>query len=526
MQPLSLLFILFVGVLLGIYYLVGRTSARDRQWVALLVGSLAYYLWCGWQNIVFLLFTSFSTWFVALRLATLERQCKEACSALSRKERKPVRQAFQRRKWLELLAALVLNFGVLGYLKYWNVLLDYVGLGSSFLASHLLLPLGISFYTFTSLGYLIDVYNGKVEPEPSYPLYLLFVSWFPQLVQGPINRWAEMRGQLLPPHDWDLERTRRALLLVGYGMLKKFVMADTLASLISTCLDKIDFSTPGIAIIVGIVCYSLQQYGDFSGGIDIVEGVSELFGVHMAPNFRQPYFATSLADFWRRWHMSLGEWMRTYVFYPLAMRPSMMNLNKWGTQHLGKTIGRTLSACIANVVVFVLVGLWHGAEAHYLLWGLYNGLVIAFSDMCRPLFERGKASLHIREDSAAWRRWSIVRTFILVNIGRYFDRINDPGTIALAFKNTFTNLQPMSLVSWVTVINRTNHNKLGPICAAIACIIVLMVDIRRERGEDVSGQFLALPLLTRVATYGILGAIIMLSLSIATTGGGFLYANF
>jgi D-alanyl-lipoteichoic acid acyltransferase DltB (MBOAT superfamily) len=277
---------------------------------------------------------------------------------------------------------------------------------------------------------------------------------------------------------------------------------------------------------MGIVLYSLQQYGDFSGGIDMVEGVSELFGVRMAQNFRQPYFSTSLAEFWRRWHMSLGEWMRAYVFYPLAMRPSMMSLNKWGTKHLGKTVGRTLSACVSNVVVFVLVGLWHGAELHYLLWGLYNGLVIAASDLCRPLFERGRAALRVDEASAPWRTWGIVRTFALVNLGRYFDRLVDPRALLLALRNTFCNFRVTGVVTWLGELHTVPYMRTALILAAAALAIVTVVDVRAERGEDVAGGVLGLSLPKRLAAYVVLATLVLLSFVTESTGGGFLYANF
>ena len=527
MQLYSLLFVLFVGVLLVAHRMVGRSTARPYQWVVLLVGSLAFYAWCDWRNIAFLLVTSVSTWYVGLKLQRLDEQRKsEAKQVKNRKEKKALRQAFQKRKWGVLLCALVLNLAILGYLKYWNVLLGYLRLDGSFLASRLLLPLGISFYTFTSLGYVIDVYNEKATPQTSYLRYLLFVSWFPQLIQGPINKWEQISDQLLTPCDPDWQRTRRALLLIGFGALKKYVMADTIAGVISNCLDYIDYSTPGSVIVFGIVLYSIQQYGDFSGGIDMVEGVSELFGVRMATNFRQPYFAVSLADFWRRWHMSLGEWMRSYVFYPLAVRPSMMSLNKWGVRHFGKEIGRTLSACVSNVIVFLLVGLWHGAQVHYLLWGLYNGVIIALSDLCKPLFDRAKAALRIRQESAGWHLWGIVRTFALVNVGRYFDRIVDPGQLLQAFANTFTNFQPEGMKVWLTVLHTTAYFKFTLMFAGVALVIVFVADVLFERGVDVFDSVLALPLVVRYVLYLGIGALVAFSFAAAVSGGGFLYANF
>ena len=527
MQPYSLLFALFVAALWVVHRLVGSGSHRDGQWVVRLVGSLAFYAWVDLRSLGFLLVTSLSTWYAARTLGTLdERGAQSAAAASSRAEKKEIRQAFKRRRWYVVLACLVANFGILGYLKYWNVILGYLGQDKGPLASRLLLPLGISFYTFTALGYLIDVYNGKAAPEGSYARFLLFVSWFPQLLQGPINQWQQTGERLCAYHAPDGMRTRRALLLVLYGALKKYALADVLVGVISSCLDHIDYSTPGAVVVLGIVLYSLQQYGDFSGGIDMVEGVSELFGVPMAQNFRQPYFSTSLAEFWRRWHMSLGAWMRTYVFYPLAMRPLMMRLNKWGVAHLGKTVGRTLSACIANIVVFLLVGLWHGAQAHYLLWGLYNGVVIALSDLMRPLFDRARAALRIDADSVPWRAWGIVRTFAIVNAGRYFDRLTDVSTMGLAFRNTLLNFQPSGVGPWLTVLYPTVYLKFALGFAGAALLIVLVVDVLLEWGVDVRGVVLSLPIVMRSAVYVGLGALVAFSFAAAVSGGGFLYANF
>ena len=260
----------------------------------------------------------------------------------------------------------------------------------------IVIPVGISFYTFQSVSYLIDVYNEKYESEKNFGKYLLFVSWFPQLLEGPINRYDAMKSSLFRDHGWDAQRAYESLLLILFGLFKKYAIAEQLAPLISQMFDQINVQIPGSVVTLGILLYSAQQYADFSGGIDIVIGASKLFGVYMAPNFRQPYFATSLGDFWRRWHISLGAWMRDYVFYPFALLKGMQKLGKWFTGRFhgkwGRHLGRTVPACIANIVVFLIVGIWHGAEEHYLAWG-----AVQWSDYCteRPsepfFYECGRA---------------------------------------------------------------------------------------------------------------------------------------
>ncbi|HAM15869.1 MAG TPA: MBOAT family protein [Eggerthellaceae bacterium] len=525
MQFYSLQFVVFVAALMALYYAVGRFAKRG-QWVVLLAGSLGFYLFAGWQNLFFIVLTSVSTWLVGLAFARIDARCDKArATAADRAEKKAIKARFKHRKWLVLLAVMLVNFGVLGYIKYWNTLLAGFGADATFLASHLLLPLGISFYTFQSIGYTIDLYNGKYAPERNYARYLLFVSWFPQLIQGPINRFDDMAAQLYERHSFDMQETRRALLLILFGLLKKYVMADTLVSTISVALDNMSVGTPGSVVAFGILLYTFQQYGDFSGGIDIVRGVSELFGIRMAPNFNQPYFSVSLSDFWRRWHMSLGAWMRDYVFYPLAVRPSLLKLNKWGTAHLGKHVGRTLSACIGNVVVFLLVGLWHGAETHYVLWGLYNGVIIAAGDMMKPLFVALGNKLHINVEGRGYHLFAILRTFFLVNIGRYFDRLSDFGDCLQGFYNTIFNFNLADFGTWFQTYSIL-HGWVLQTLAAIAGVIVFIVSIQRERGVDVRARVLALPLVVRLLLYTFLGVLVIAGVVITKTSGVFLYANF
>ena len=525
MQLYSLQFVIFLVVLLAAYYALGRFAKRG-QWVLLLVGSMGFYLATGWQNLFFILLTSVSTWGVSLAFAHIDTAGKRArAAAADRSEKKALKARYKHYKWLVLLGVMILNFGVLGYIKYWNVILANFGAGDSFLASQLLLPLGISFYTFQSIGYAIDVYNGKFEPQRNYAKYLLFVSFFPQLIQGPINRYDAMATQLYELHRFDFQKARRALVLIGFGMMKKYLVADVLVTTISMCVDHIDASTPGSVILFGILLYTVQQYGDFSGGIDMVRGVAELFGIEMAENFKQPYFSTSLSNFWQRWHITLGAWMRDYVFYPLAVRPSLLKLNKWGTAHLGKSVGRTLSACIGNIVVFLLVGLWHGAETHYVLWGLYNGVVIAVSDMLRPTYAWLGGKLKVNLESRGYHVFAIVRTFLLVNIGRYFDRLTDAGDLAQGFFNTLFNFRAGDFLIWLQ-LNSVDFMGASLGLAAIGCVIVFIVSFNKERGVDACGRFLEWNVVLRVLVYAAIGVLVVLGFSVAGSGGGFLYANF
>ena len=434
--------------------------------------------------------------------------------SIDRARRKEIKAAFDKKRRMILWTIIVINFGMLAVLKYLHPFFE-----------GFLIPLGISFYMFISIGYLVDIYFEKYEAEKNPFRFLLFVSFFPQLIQGPINRYDQMKEQLYGRHTLDWYRCKRALILILFGLLKKYTIANLLVHEIANILDAPTEKTPGSAIVFAILLYSAQQYADFSGGIDIVMGVAELFGIKMMPNFRQPYFSVSLGDFWRRWHISLGAWMRDYVFYPFALTAPMQKFGKWAKKHLNVHFGRVLPASIANILVFFLVGIWHGSQWHFIFWGLYNGIVIAGSDICAPLFAKITERLHINVKSKAFYLFRIIRTFIIVNIGWYFDRIYDIRDCFLCMKNTIFNFQMSQLDEFLGPILKIMPTKAYVIVTVALCI-VFADSVIKERGKDAITLLDNRPLVLRWLLY--LGMIFMIleSFNFAVDAGGFMYANY
>lgn len=530
MELYSLNFVLFLAALAVTYFGVGRILGRG-QWVVLLAGSLCFYcLMGGLPTLWLVIATAAVTWAAGLALARLDAECRDRRKAApDRAVKKEIKARFARLRRVVLLAALACCLGALGYLKYWNVILWQAGAAPSPSSLGLVLPLGISFYTFQAVGYLLDCYNGRVEAERSLPRYLLFVSYFPQLIQGPINRWADLAPQLLGRNRADWDRARRALLLFLFGAMKKYAVANVLSGRIDAIFSSVDAGMPGSVVVLGILLYSAQQYADFSGGIDMVLAASELLGVRMAPNFKRPYFAVSLADFWRRWHVSLGAWMRDYVFYPFALTRPMKALGRWSGERLGRHLGRTLPACCANVLVFLIVGVWHGAEVHYVAWGLYNGLVIAAADLFSPAFARMRTALGADSHPRLWRVWATLRTFLVVNLGWYFDRIYDFGDSLTCLRATFLNFAPQLMKP--TLAELFGPKAAGPLgvsyIAIIGCVAIFAVSLVEERGHDVRELVLSRGLLVRTCAYVALLFLIASSYAFSIGGaGGFMYANF
>lgn len=524
MEFYSLQFLLFLFFWLAAYYGFGKVMG-ERRWLILLGASLSFYAIIELKGLFFLLMTAGSTWIAGWKMDELQGKYKKKrrqCAEKSEKE--AVKASFQKKKKAVLWGCLLFNFGLLILLKYTGNLM----VGES-IWSRLILPIGISFYTFQSISYLIDVYNEKYESERNFGKYLLFVSWFPQLLEGPINRYDAMKGSLFQDHDWDAQRAYEALLLILYGLFKKYVIAEQLSPLISQMFDQVDVNIPGSVVVCGILMYSAQQYADFSGGIDIVLGVSRLFGVSMAQNFRQPYFATSLGDFWRRWHISLGAWMRDYVFYPLALLPGMQKLGKWFVKRFpgkwGKHLGRIVPACLANIVVFVIVGIWHGAQEHYLAWGLYNGLVIAASDLLRPFFTSAAEHAPFSVSGRCAHILRVIRTFLIVNIGWYFDRIEDFGYRMICFRNTICHFQLSRLKP--TLYSYNLDYVMKPVgIAALGILVVLAVSLMSENHIDVRGRLMKMPAVVQAGVLTTAMVMILFAFVFTAPSGGFLYAQF
>ena len=523
MQFYSLAFIIFLVAALVVYYVVGKVADKG-QWIVLLVASLTFYAFCGIDHFLFIGLTAVTTWLAGLGFARINAQVKEARKAAeTREEKKAIKQRGTNRKRVFLAAALIINFGVLAYIKYAATIVGYIAPDSGW-TTGILLPLGISFYTFQSASYVIDTYNDKYEPERNIAKYLLFVSFFPQLIQGPINRFDALAHQLYEQHALQADNIRRGLVQVGYGTFKKFAIANVVVINSDSIFQNINPDMPGSLIVFGILLYAVYQYADFSGGIDMVLGFAKMFGIEMAPNFRQPYFSISLGDFWRRWHITLGAWMRDYIFYPFALLPGVKRWGKWLTEHCGRHIGRTLPACVANIIVFFVVGLWHGAESHFILWGLYNGLVIAASDLLTPVWDRMNKALHVNLEGRAHHVFCIVRTFIVVCIGWYFDSIFYFHDLLTAFHNTLFNFQPAA--AWPLFVELApSISRHGLVLSACATIVVFVISVMKERGIDVAEKFLAAPVIVRGLIWG--GIIIFVTMSfLFAYSRGFMYANF
>ena len=430
-------FIAFIAVMLTAYYL---TPAR-WQWITLLVGSYVFYAFAGLECLAFILFTTVSAYIISRLIEGEIKKENDYVAAnrevLSKEERKAFRARAKKKRFYILLWGLLLNFGVLAVVKYTAFALSGVNSLASLFGARpltipsLIVPMGISFYTFQTVGYLIDVYRARVVPERNVAKLALFVSFFPQLVQGPISRFGELGAQLTAPHRFNAKTVSFGLQRVLWGYFKKLVIADRVVVAIKTMLESPE-EYRGAYVLLLVLLYSIQIYADFTGGIDITIGVAEAMGIRLAENFDRPFSSKSTKEYWRRWHITMGSWFRDYIFLPMSVTKPMMKLNKALAGRLGRTVASKTVAYIASLVTWFVTGLWHGAAWSFIVWGMLNCLVIIISETLEPAYKKFHDRFPRLSRSRLYSKFMSVRTFMLMGVIRSLDCYGNVGlTFAL-----------------------------------------------------------------------------------------------
>lgn len=401
----SLEFVVFFPVVLMIYFLIHR----KLRVFWLLIASYFFYMCWNPKYLLLLLFSTAVTWGAGL---LLERWREDL-----------------HKKRATAAAAILLNFGILFLFKYldflWHNFSAILGRFHVTLPENtvsLLLPVGLSFYIFQAVGYTVDVYRGTIAAERNFPRYALFVSFFPQLVAGPIER----SGNLLPQVRnleklklWDSRRLQEGALTMLYGYLLKMVIADRAAIFVNTVFNVENFGTyQGITVFAAAALFAIQIYCDFAGYTCIAVGAARIMGIELMHNFDAPYLAVSFRDFWNRWHISLSSWFRDYLYFPLG----------------GSRKGR-LRKYLNILIVFGVSGLWHGASWHFVVWGALHGICRVAGELTAGLRERLWKALHVKTDVFSFRLWRVSFMFAAVSIIWIFFRVDAVSQAFVLLKN-------------------------------------------------------------------------------------------
>lgn len=445
-------FIIFMAAVFFLYYLLPKKA----RWPFLLAASYFFYGFSNFRYIFFLLYVTAVSYFGAL---LLERQLQKkdrwkehrGAQMEDREKKKEILSRFDRKTHLTEALVILLLLAVLIVCKYTAF---FASLSPAFYAAHedaidrIILPIGLSFYVFQSLGYCIDVARGGMPAEHNFFRHALFVSYFPQILQGPIGDYTRLKPQLFAPHDFSYENTVDGLERVAFGFMKKLVIANQIGKIIDPIFA--DFSgRTGLTLWYALTLYAIELYADFSGYMDIANGCSLMLGIRLDENFDTPYFSSSVAEFWRRWHITLGAWFKNYLFYPLLRSPLVNGLRKRLKAAGHKGLSRQLPNVIALSVIWLAIGFWHGADWSYVCYGIYYGAIIIISSLLEPLYSRFHAKHPLLTQSFGYRLFTILRTFVIVTFGYSIFRLADLSATAAYLKNMFT---PQTLSDSVTAL--------------------------------------------------------------------------
>lgn len=427
MTFISVEFAIFFAVSVLVYYLLPH---RFRAaWLTL--SSIVFYLFSGPLSAVYILSTSLVTFFCALGAGKTREEfyskSKELKKTLPEEEFARLQKKAAAKKRFFTALPLTLNLGILVVLLYLNFILEnvYKIAGAQFTALNLLVPLGLSFYTFAAVGYTIDVSRGKYPPERNPINFLLFMTYFPHVTNGPIPRYEKIAPEFAKERKFDYDTFTDGLRLCLWGVFKQLVVAGTVSPYVSR-LVKDGASLGGAGIWFGMILWGVELYASFSGSIDFVRGLSECYGIPLGENFKRPYFAVSLTDYWNRWHITLSDWLKDYVFYPMALSGRFARFSKFLKKKFGKFVAKTLPVGLLSLFLFTLVGVWHGANWGEILFGVFNGAVIMISTFLEPVFLKIRPKLGM-EKPGFWRVFRSVRTFIIITLTRVVSKAPSVG---------------------------------------------------------------------------------------------------
>jgi len=455
----------------------------------LLLFSYAFFFIISRKLIVYIFASTFIIWLYSFIVKKIQKKRDGELEGCKKEDKKTIKEKYKKKQKIFLIIAILINLGLLVVLKYSgfignniNILLRNFDIHHRIRPWHLALPIGISFYTLQTISYVTDVHKGVVKPDTNIGRLALFLAFFPQIMEGPICRYSETAEKL-----WNGERTTYEGLTFGlqrvvFGLAKKMIIADRLDILVNEIFSNYSGLDGGM-VAVGMILYTWQLYMDFSGVMDIAIGIGQVFNVKMPENFKQPFFSKSISDFWTRWHITLGAWMRDYIYYPV----SMSNISKKMTTKLRKKIGNYYGPLITSTVALFLVwlanGFWHGSAWSFIFYGMYHFTLIMLGRLFDPLSKKILGKLHIDAKKCWYKVFQTIRTIILVFIGELFFRANGLKAGFEMFKIMITKFSFKAIADGELLNLGLDSKDL--IIVLIFTILMIIVSILKEKGFNI-----------------------------------------
>ncbi len=439
---------LFLPIILILYKL---TPSKFR-WCLLLVVDIAFYLMISKALIVFFIFAVVITYCTGLMIDRLGSSNKYTGKMLKKHKR------------IILFIGIILNLSMLIVFKYFKLI------GISFIA-----PIGISYYTLQTISYMTDICRRTISCEQNIGKLALYLSYFPQVIEGPISRYSNMKNELFAGKDLSYTNITSGYQRILWGLFKKMVIADHLAPAVYKIFLHPE-NYDGTVIAIGAIMFTTQLYAEFSGCMDIIIGSSETLSITLPENFRQPFFAKNASDFWHRWHITLGTWLKDYIFYPISLAKPLKKLSKKAKTIVGINISKMIVPTIALFFVWLTNGIWHGAGLTYLFYGMYYFVLIFIETICEPHIEKFCQKHSIYESNLLISSFRALKLFVIVNIGEMFFRAKSITSGFNMFKKIIFDFHLSSLkdANW-------GIDKYDMIICFFAIILLFIVDFIHEK---------------------------------------------
>ncbi len=465
----------YFAIFLPVVILIYQITPQKFRWMILLAADYVFFWMISGKLILYLLFATIMTHYIGLWLETAAQAGGSAKQVTKRKRK-------------VLAFGILVNLTILIILKYFNffgenlsALSNMLSLGWEYKKIDFMVPIGISYYTLQTIAYMTDVYRGTIPAEKNIVKIALYLSFFPQIMEGPISRFSETAEALWSGKRIEFENIKFGYQRIVYGLLKKIVIADRVAPVVIKVFKHYD-TYDGSIVLFGAVCFTIQLYMEFSGCMDIIMGSGQIFGVTLPENFRQPFFAKDASDFWHRWHITLGTWFKDYIFYPVSLAKPVKNFAKKVKNRFGRGVSKFVAPFAALFCVWSCNGLWHGPHWTYIFYGMYYFVLIFLENILEEPVTKLTAKLKINREGKGYRIFRLIKLLVIVNLGEMFFRAETVGTGFAMLGRILTNFHITELGDHIYSLGMDYYDAA---VALIGILIVLVVDILHEKNIQI-----------------------------------------
>ncbi|MCR5213548.1 MAG: MBOAT family protein [Eubacterium sp.] len=503
-----LYYMLVFGMLfLPLTIILYQLFPKRFRWVALLLASMGFYFSFSLNLFIFVVIATGVIYAAGLLLEKMNRDKKNALKALKsggssdKEEKAKLKAAYQKKSRLILTLGILMILASLLYLKYYNFFAENIN--TLFHASEdapilaiktIALPLGISFFSMQAISYMADVYWGKFEAQKNPLKLLLYLCFFPTVMEGPITLYGDLKDQLYTGNSIDPYNIISGYIRLFWGIMKKLVIADRMYPAVVYLFNP-ENETKGVSVIAAAVLFTVMEYMEFSGCMDMVIGIANVFGIKLPENFRQPFLARNASEFWRRWHISLGVWFKTYIFYPVSMSNLSKKWNKFARGKINAHITKVVASAMALLPVWLCNGLWHGPKWTYIFYGVFYFVVILLELLLEPIGDGILKLLHTSKENKIVNIIRIFKTWLIIFAGELFFQADSLTQGFSMFRDIFKDFQ-LSIL-WDGTALYWGLDKYDWLVVLAMLIVVIIVNLIREKVGDISAALLKKPMLVR-----------------------------